>query len=1393
MKGTLIRIIIVLCLRLAIVALNAEPAPTLPRLKDMHLETRLVENGRPASIIVVPNTPEYTALARELQAALRQIGGVTIPIRDDTAVTDADLRRFHVIVPGNLMSNKLCARLYGTYLVQIDAGRPGKGGHLLQTVHNPFAFGRNAICLGGSDFDGVRESARLFSVLAQGTRDLAFEQIFELKTASRPPDAMTPARIESIVKSLRGAGFIRIGTATTRYGQVLYDTGAPGYARLFRRLIELFRAELDKSKGELDLKWSKLLPLIWDGIEEYREFTAEDRVYISRFFYAYAHRAPYARRERLIDPKTPFGNDWNAEGSYLAGFYFWKYYPELEIGQRLMERMDRYYAHNLKHWKVAEDTLGYGDITLGGNLRYALTRPRLEFFASGRVRKAADYAVLATTNLGSPSGHGDALGGLGLKEPFVPNVLAMAAWYYGDGSYLWWQDKIGGTPGRFYTDAERTPPARLLGVAVAPLDDWIYRRGAGRRVPHAQCFDKMSFRTSFESSDQYLLLSGFCYGFHSHPDGNAIINFTDNGEIWLYDHGYMIPEMSAQNTVIVYRNGLAGKIPELVRLDHRTHFDSIALTTTTVPGYDGVDWSRSIVWAKERYFVVLDRLKAVTDGEFGFQCNWRVLHTPELAGNTLAARKDEHEFRLVNLDGSALSLTGTEPSHGSGRRLVQSVTRKLEKGDAVSFANLFYVRGPGESSRVTASALSPSLVAVHDAGHALIAGLGPTGAEAPVRTDANAFAAGARTLTAANLTRWESDAVRFAADQPVCVDLDLAAGRGLIEAAAAGKATVDGRAVSFGAGRTRVRFQPVPADRIAARAQHWSQLAQAGGPAASADTTRATRDTKDLRPAWTFDGFQMPVQWPPLKTERVTADVVPLDSNETGFTVGAVADLAESGARVIFATGRPVTLTLDLGERKEIHEVQIDSNQLVGYQGGCGVGAIVAELSDDGFRRDVRSFAALNEKTVPPQNKKIPYTLKGNPDAARSVRVKLTPLSRQHKIYLSAARVLGVTPGTPPPRAKAFVHGLEAADLDGDGNAEVVVAANDDCLTALTTRGERLWQTPMGARAGHLAAADTNGDGRDEIIAACRDKKLYCLAPNGSVLWNVEPPPRLFSRYLREGRAETQGSPSTLFARDLDGDRRPEIVLGTDTGWVFCYSADGKLLWDKESWAKTVACAIAYDLDGDGVQEAIIGNKSSSTYVHNGKTGKAVKRIGMTWHAGATALAAGEVDGDGLSDLVLGDRAGRVTFVMSMDKATKADYINRYGRVEVNSIETGARINRILIEDLDGDRRAEIVVASGNGYVYAFDGAGRTLWFRDLGGVPEDILARDLNGDGKSEILVGTENARLEILAHDGRPLGGMPTRGAVRHVRLANGRADPAIVVGCDGGYVQAFQTRSR
>ncbi|HEY0136895.1 MAG TPA: PQQ-binding-like beta-propeller repeat protein, partial [Nannocystis sp.] len=124
------------------------------------------------------------------------------------------------------------------------------------------------------------------------------------------------------------------------------------------------------------------------------------------------------------------------------------------------------------------------------------------------------------------------------------------------------------------------------------------------------------------------------------------------------------------------------------------------------------------------------------------------------------------------------------------------------------------------------------------------------------------------------------------------------------------------------------------------------------------------------------------------------------------------------------------------------------------------------------------------------------------------------------------------------------------ADLDHDGTFDVVVGDESGELHALSGKtGAPLWtvktgESESGAR-GYIAAAaiaDLDGDGNDDVIAAARDAILGAYrGKDGSVLWQ------------HPGDSGVHASPTVA---DFDHDGKPEVLAAWSYGDVSVH--DGK-------------------------------------------------------------------------------------------------------------------------------------------------------------------------------------------------------------------------------------------
>ncbi|MEU3466178.1 VCBS repeat-containing protein [Streptomyces sp. NPDC006733] len=125
-----------------------------------------------------------------------------------------------------------------------------------------------------------------------------------------------------------------------------------------------------------------------------------------------------------------------------------------------------------------------------------------------------------------------------------------------------------------------------------------------------------------------------------------------------------------------------------------------------------------------------------------------------------------------------------------------------------------------------------------------------------------------------------------------------------------------------------------------------------------------------------------------------------------------------------------------------------------------------------------------------------------------------------------------------------------AADLDGDGNQDVVAGGNSDGVWAysgpslLTGTPKQLWRATVTGEVHAVTTGDVNGDGKPEVVVAADTATIVLDGRTGKVLATVDGG----GKYVR-----------SVTLADLDGDGKQEILVPTDV--LRAYHGDGTALW----------------------------------------------------------------------------------------------------------------------------------------------------------------------------------------------------------------------------------------
>jgi hypothetical protein len=374
---------------------------------------------------------------------------------------------------------------------------------------------------------------------------------------------------------------------------------------------------------------------------------------------------------------------------------------------------------------------------------------------------------------------------------------------------------------------------------------------------------------------------------------------------------------------------------------------------------------------------------------------------------------------------------------------------------------------------------------------------------------------------------------------------------------------------------------------------------------------------------------------------------------------------------------------------------------------------------------------------------------------------------------------------------------LHAADLDGDGLNDLIVANNLRSKISLlynqtgkTNRAAanplrkleinelppdarfRMDSIPTDERMGAMVVADLNGDGRPDIAFYGDAKDLEVIYNQGTNGWS-EP--------KRWHIVDGQLNPNALTAGDLNGDGRTDLVLLGDNGsFYFLPQLADHTLGEPQKipCSGTPKSVQIVDVDGDGRNDLLLVDWDSPTPLRF-RLQNAAGQLGPEIYFKTPPLRSFCMD-----NLEGGRTNYIVTIAQSSGRAEVSQFTRqpaeilsgafRRGQFQILPLNKADAAQRgLLWADVNGDGRPDLLVAepaSGQLSVYFQQPDGSLAppkTFPTLAGVSQ-LAAADWNGDGhpsifllsRDENAVGVaqfdKNGRLPfptLIPLDGKPL----------------------------------------
>lgn len=334
------------------------------------------------------------------------------------------------------------------------------------------------------------------------------------------------------------------------------------------------------------------------------------------------------------------------------------------------------------------------------------------------------------------------------------------------------------------------------------------------------------------------------------------------------------------------------------------------------------------------------------------------------------------------------------------------------------------------------------------------------------------------------------------------------------------------------------------------------------------------------------------------------------------------------------------------------------------------------------------------------------------------VRVRFEGALVQARLEVARCTEHGAAPplALVPLGALPSARGVEAADLDGDGADELVIASGG-ALHVL--RAGELVTAPLEGELALVAAGDANGDCAVDLVAASGEEVRVVTSP---------------------GAAPDVGEPVAAGARDaafgsFTAAQGPALALATAAGLVVAPLRGAPTTIEGE-----VASVAAADLDGDGFDDVLAGGPAGTRYFLGGASGLREVPAGLPPRVARASgpIVLGDFDGNGRLDLAAADSTALRVALDRGDGLLEE-------RGGASPLTLGAPIAVLRAGDVDGDCADEIVAIAedGSALVARLDG-GRPAAV--AGAWPEvvDAAVGDFDGDGARELAWLTSSGEVQ-------------------------------------------------
>ena len=334
---------------------------------------------------------------------------------------------------------------------------------------------------------------------------------------------------------------------------------------------------------------------------------------------------------------------------------------------------------------------------------------------------------------------------------------------------------------------------------------------------------------------------------------------------------------------------------------------------------------------------------------------------------------------------------------------------------------------------------------------------------------------------------------------------------------------------------------------------------------------------------------------------------------------------------------------------------------------------------------------------------------------------------------------------------------LSITDFDADGKPDVAsfIAADSVSIfrnissVGILNLGPKI-SFAVGSGQSDINSGDLDGDGKPDLIGVNSNDNTISILRNTSTPGNIN--------FALKSNFSTGSYPTSAAIGDLDGDGKPDLAVtnltNNNVSLFLNTSTVGNINFapkvDFSSAALPISVGIG-DIDGDGKPDIVIANNSSATILVlqnlsiSGNLNFS-SALSLTTGLSPRSVSLGDIDGDGKAEIVVANTTSSTLSVFR--NFSTAGSINLSNKVD---FVTGSSPGSVSLGDIDGDGKTDLTVSNENSSTVSVFRNTSSIGVINSGSFagkvdfstnsfPQTVKTGDLDLDGKPDITLAQSN-----------------------------------------------------